>query len=221
MRSLTENLAEVARLLKIHTEIAGSTPGRKYRVEVLNKSAIVLLVACWEAFIEDLAEAAFGAALSSTGDSAAFPPQVLTLASRPLKNSKDERDVWALAGDGWKVVLASHKEKIFRKYTERFNTPSADRIDELYDALLGINSLSSSWSWHTVRSTDAKRKLHILINRRGEIAHRVKSTSAINKLYVTKSVDLVAQLAVSSHNAVLRNLTSTFKVSPWSRYKYD
>jgi len=53
------NVGEVKRILEIHREIAGKAPGRKRDVEVLNKSAVVLLVACWEAFIEDLAEAAF------------------------------------------------------------------------------------------------------------------------------------------------------------------
>jgi hypothetical protein len=49
-----ENCEDVERLLTIHQDLAGNTPGRKYGVEVLNKSAIVLICAYWEAYNEDI-----------------------------------------------------------------------------------------------------------------------------------------------------------------------
>ena len=39
---LWKNLSEVKRLIEIHTQITGGKPGFKHKVEVLNKSAIVL-----------------------------------------------------------------------------------------------------------------------------------------------------------------------------------
>lgn len=50
-----ENCGDVTRLLEIHGQIAGDAPGRKYRLEVLNKSAVVLITAFWEAYCEDIA----------------------------------------------------------------------------------------------------------------------------------------------------------------------
>ena len=49
-----ENVKEVRNLLDIHRKVAKKTPGRKYNVEVLNKSGVVLLVACWESYVEHL-----------------------------------------------------------------------------------------------------------------------------------------------------------------------
>src|SRR6266404_6762364 len=47
-----QNCADVDRLLEIHADLAGPAPGRKFGVEVLNKSAVVLICAFWEAFVE-------------------------------------------------------------------------------------------------------------------------------------------------------------------------
>ena len=66
MDALFINLSEIARLLEIHKEISGPGPGYKHNVQVLNKSAIVLLLACWEAYVEDLAESAFNFMLSKS-----------------------------------------------------------------------------------------------------------------------------------------------------------
>ena len=54
INSLKTNFQEIDRIIEIHGEISGSGPGYKHNVQVLNKSAIVLLLACWEAYIEDL-----------------------------------------------------------------------------------------------------------------------------------------------------------------------
>jgi len=49
------NLSQIVRLLDIHTHLTGAGPGRRREVQVLNKSAVLLLVATWEAYVEDLA----------------------------------------------------------------------------------------------------------------------------------------------------------------------
>ena len=51
-----KNKADVDNLLLFHKETGGDEPGRRdKRLEVLNKSAIVLITAVWEAYCEDLA----------------------------------------------------------------------------------------------------------------------------------------------------------------------
>lgn len=52
--NLRSNVAEVKRLISIHAQLTGDGPGRRYDVQVLNKSAILLVVATWESFIESL-----------------------------------------------------------------------------------------------------------------------------------------------------------------------
>jgi hypothetical protein len=50
------NCADIDQLLTIHTDIGGGSAGRR-KLEVLNKSAIVLITAYWEAYCEDVSAA--------------------------------------------------------------------------------------------------------------------------------------------------------------------
>jgi RiboL-PSP-HEPN len=50
-----ENVKDVQRLLDLHKDKGGIAQGRRYGLEVLNKSAIVLLTSFWEAYCEDIA----------------------------------------------------------------------------------------------------------------------------------------------------------------------
>ena len=49
------NANDIERLLELHMQIGGGAPGRRYGLEVLNKSAVVLVTAFWEAYCEDIA----------------------------------------------------------------------------------------------------------------------------------------------------------------------
>lgn len=119
------NSREVRRLLEIHGLIGGTGPGHKHDVEVLNKSAIVLIVACWEAFVEDLAQAAFDALLLSAADHSLIPGKVKALASREIRADDDPRRVRDLASDGWRSVLSSHRNKTISKYFAEPGVPNA------------------------------------------------------------------------------------------------
>ena len=48
--NLLKNLTEVLRLAEIHQQLTGARRGRRHNVAILNKSGIVLVVSCWEAF---------------------------------------------------------------------------------------------------------------------------------------------------------------------------
>jgi hypothetical protein len=50
-----KNCADIDRLMEVHTAYGGTGAGYRHQLEVLNKSAIVLLCAIWEAYCEDLA----------------------------------------------------------------------------------------------------------------------------------------------------------------------
>lgn len=111
VQNFFDNLNEIDELASIHTQIAGTTPGRKNKVQILNKSAIVLLTACWEYYVEDLVREAFDFLLSNAINHSIFPSSVLAKASKELKNDKDDRRVWELAGDGWKNILENSKKR--------------------------------------------------------------------------------------------------------------
>lgn len=191
IKGWVQNLAEVRRLLAIHEQLGGATPGRKHNLEVLNKSGIVLLVACWEAFIEDLASDAFDAMLTNAADHTVFPSDVLTHASRELKIAPDHREVWKLAGTGWKTVLQDHRAQLFKDYVGKLNSPKPKQIDALFSTLIGISSLSQGWSWRGMSSDAAVEKLNRLVELRGDIAHRVAAAKSIHKYDVTAHLEFV------------------------------
>ncbi|MBI2440940.1 MAG: hypothetical protein HYV35_06160 [Lentisphaerae bacterium] len=213
-------MAEVERLLEIHAKTVGKKKGRKYGVEVLNKSAIVLLVACWEAFVEDLAEDAFTILLRRVKNHGVFSNKVLTEAGKSLKDSNNPCDIWKLAGDGWRSVLKDHKTALFERYIGKLNTPRPSQVDALYESLLGIKQLSDSWHWKKMTPDTARTRLDKLIELRGSIAHRVKSSSKVLKKNVKDHIDFVNRVAVQTSNAVHETILKATGKEPWPTFTY-
>lgn len=218
--TLLSNLAEVRRLMEIHATIAGPSVGAKHKVEVLNKSSIVLLVACWEAFVEDLAEVSFRLQLRRAKSPDVFPSKVLTLASKKLREDNDERRVWNLAGDGWKTVLRDYQEQVLKRYIGNFNTPKPKQIDDLFASLIGVSKVSKKWSWHKCKPAKARARLNKLVMLRGAIAHRVSAPRSVLKRDVKRAASFVERLAVATHNAVNTSLRVRAGYSPWREYEY-
>lgn len=200
--------------------MSGKKPGYKHNVAVLNKSAIVLLVACWECFIEDLAESAFSILLRRAIKHDIFSAKVLIEASKPLKESKDDREVWQLAGDGWRGVLKNHKATLFARYTGKLNTPRPEQVDVLYESLLGIKSVSSNWHWKGISAQDTVTKLNELIDLRGTIAHRVATSRRVHKRDVLDYIDFVNRIAIETSNSVRKLIIEKTNKEPWPSFSY-
>jgi hypothetical protein len=216
IQNLAVNIQDVYSLINIHVRIGGDRPGRRRGLQVLNKSAIVLLTACWEAYIEDLADNAFEFLLSKCKRYKRFPCRVRVLASNWLKKDSDESRIWDLAGFGWKNVLRDHK----RRHLTNFNTPRSKQIDDLFETLLGLKHLSSKWQWRRVSARNARLKLDRFISLRGEIAHRVSTPASITMPKVREYLEFVYRLAVHSTNAVRSHLYKLTKSYPWQSYEY-
>lgn len=208
---LLANLRETQRLMEIHTEVAGEGRGRKHDVEVLNKSAIVLAVACWEAFVEDLAELALKAIVDGAKDHTVVAPVVLErVASR-----NTGMNAWRLAGDGWKDAIRDNYKEVLAKTTGALNTPRAPQVDELFVKTIGLVSLSSHWHWPGRSAKQAISALDKLVTLRGSIAHRVSHSQSVTKREVKTAIDLVARLAIASNNVVRKFVHERTKIYPW------
>ena len=210
------NINEIGRLIRFQTALK-DRPDFRRSLEVLNKSGIVLLVACWEAFVEDLASFAFDYFLSEATDYNTFPSKVLTQASKPFWDSKDERGVWALADVGWRRVLTGHKNKIIQEYLGNFNTPRPAQIDALFQSLIGLKSLSSHWHWKGMSASQAKKKLDELVSLRGAIAHRVSASRSVTKRDFFNSGVFITRLGVTSSNAIRSYVHTRVGKYPWSQ----
>lgn len=111
------------RLLGIHEELTGTAPGRRYGTEVLNKSAIVLLTAFWEAYCEDLAAEALNHLVAHASDAQALPKELRKLVARELKDHKNDLEIWKLSGEGWRQVLTRRLETLQQRRNMALNTP--------------------------------------------------------------------------------------------------
>ncbi len=212
--SLRQSVGEVRRLVEIHTHLTGTGPGRRYDVQVLNKSAILLTVATWESCIEALVKgaAAFMAAELTTPKE--VPPRLAAVIASRLKNEKHDGAVWGLADAGWR----EHIELEASERIKRLNTPSAQNIDDLIYNTIGLSGLSSRWHWIGCNNKAAIEKLNRLIDTRHEIAHGVAASRSVTKQYVERSTDFVIRLAAISSNRVGEYLQSLTKKRPWDIY---
>lgn len=212
MTTFRDNRKDILQLYRIHRIIGGEDRGRRLGLEVLNRSATVLITACWEAFIEDLATEAYDFLLKHSTDYNQIPSRVRVEASKSLKQSNDEREVWQLAGNGWKDVLVAHRDKVIKKYIGNLNTPKCDQIQALFSNLLGIDDITRSWYWQKNSVDNSKAKLDRYVSVRGAIAHRTRFEDALTLAWVESYLHFIEVLSKKTEKAVdahLKQLVGT------------
>jgi len=170
--SFIKQSEDIDRLIEIHKDIGGNTRGRRYGVEVLNKSAIVLITACWEAFCEDLAAEALEHLVDTLLDPTKLPKSLKTRIAKELKEDKNNLAVWSLAESGWRSFAKARLKKINEERNWKHNSPKAGNIDDLFNLAIGLPSVSSTWNWSSMSIKNAKDKLNRYVKIRGSIAHR-------------------------------------------------
>ena len=217
---LLQNMDEVNKLVKLHTTIGGGKVGNKTGINVLNKSAIVLVVACWEAFIEDLAKNAFNKLLEYCSTPNQLPKPIRTFVMEYIKKDPNQERAWDLAGEGWKEILEEYKEVVLQRYLFRFNTPTQENIDNLFLELIGFKRLSKFWVWEWNTNSRVCNRLQGLIQQRHQIAHQVQASKAPRKDDVLTSTRLVQSLAAVTSNRVALYLYKVTKKDPWGRVVY-
>ena len=215
--NFVSNLREVDRLADIHAAVTKPGPGRKHNVEVLHKSAIVLLVACWEAFIEDLAENALSAVIATATDPLVIPPSVRERITSKLPGVK----AWELAGGGWKTACRNHFKEVLERTVGQLNTPKTAQVNQLFERGLGCEHLSSDWKWIGRSVSTAEGALDSLVSLRGSIAHRVTTADSVKKTAVTDAQALLLRLAWRSHNAVNSFVRELVGDKPWDYFSID
>jgi hypothetical protein len=201
--------------LEIHQLVAGKGDGRKYGVEVLNRAALVFISACWESYVEDVALEGFDVLVVNAPAADKVPGKLRALASDPLRIDKDTRAVWKLADNGWRAVITDYMLTAKTKWKGDFNTPKTAQVRTLFQDLLDINNLPSSWSWTGMKSEQAGKKLDEYITIRGNIAHRIKHDEAVYKNWSVDFLGHVQRLVERTDETVKQHLTTVTGASPW------
>ena len=200
--SFDENCADVNRLIAIHSDIAGDSPGRKFGVEVLNKSAVVLITAFWEAYCEDIAAEAVEHIVTHSKDASALPTGLKKVISRELEKDTHDLSSWRLADDGWRDMLSDRLAALQEERNRKLNTPKTGQISDLFSQTLGLEDITVKWYWSGMSRDQAAQKLDDFVTLRGAIAHRGAGAGSVKKVDVTNYLAHVKRLVAKTGGTV-------------------
>lgn len=215
LTSFQTNQEDIEQLWQIHEDYAGQGRGRKYGVEVLNRSVVIFVTACWESYVEDLAREAFNFLLENAADSTAVPAKVKNFAVAEIHKQKDPTRLWDIADQGWRQVLEQHKDAVMEKWLGGFNTPKTKPVNDLFSELLGIPKISGSWFWQKMSPERAGEKLDEYITVRGNIAHRIRDEDKVPKALGFQYLNHVISIVYRTEAAVAEHLHQATGVQPW------
>ena len=215
-KTLAGNLDEIWDIQQVHSKIAGVTRGRKWKTSSLNKAGIVLLTAYLETYFENLALELFDFLVEHDSE-AIFLSGLLIEVAKKLKSDPDHRAPLKLMGEGWKSELRGQRELCIKKYLETFNTPGHEKIDSLFEQMVGIKKISESWGTFGLkqRGRSLKFLLKKFIELRGDIAHKGSTKKTVLKSDVETYVLVVVFIVIRTDEYVARTIRDQLDKSPW------
>jgi hypothetical protein len=200
--TLLSNAVDIRRIFEIHVQLGGSDPERRRRLEVVNKAAVVLITAIWEAFCEDLASEALNHLVDHSKSPQNLPLELRKRIAKDLAKDPHQLAMWQLADDGWRNLLRKRQSALQEERNRKLNTPKADQIDGLFQSALGLGNISDSWTWFRMSAEQARKKLDGYVTLRGEIAHRGAAAKPVSKTTVKDYYNHVRHLAFHTGNAI-------------------
>jgi hypothetical protein len=210
-----KNARDVERLLEIHSDVGGDAKGRRFGLEVLNKSAIVLFTAIWEAYCEDVAAEALDHLVAKVPSGTALPKELKKRVVVDIRSDKNDLAMWELADNGWKARVRARMKTWTTERNRRLNTPKTEQIDELFATAIGLVDVSDAWRWKKMSATKAKEKLDKYVTLRGAIAHRGAAASAVKKAQVEDYFSHVKRLVSKTGGSVNAHVKSATGKSLW------
>lgn len=218
--NLTESMRDVKRLTEIHSDVGGTAQGRRYGLDVLNKSGVVFLAAAWEAFVEDVALQAVDHILNVAKGPKSIPLSIRKGTVKYVEGIKHDLKAWDLAGKGWKKVVREYRDGVLQQEIATFNTPKPHNVDSLFKRLLGVEKVSAEWNWQGMSKGSASAKLRKFIETRGAIAHRGELPQSITKSYVEGHRRFINRLCVRTANVIRKHVKGQVGSYPWRRATY-
>jgi hypothetical protein len=194
-------IQDVDTLLSLHDKLGPQRDRPLAALEVLKRSAIILTVTAWEAFVEDAIRVSFEQRISKATCPKDVNGTFCAIASGWLNSSPKPLDLPRWTGDGWKEIL---KERCMEEIKD-LNTPNSDNIRRLSKRYLGWD-ITSSWKWGAVTPSSACRRLDKLIQRRGELVHCGKKffekRTGVRRKEAGDALALVKRLVACSSRAL-------------------
>jgi len=156
--------------------------------DVVLRSAIVLLVTYWEAYLEDIVTEAIEHIVEHVKDPIKIPKELKKTVIRELIAEKNELALWKLTGDGWRDCIKSRLPQLKEARNRSFNTPKSTPTQIFIRSALGIEDITKSWLFQERDAITNAKFLDKLVELRGQIAHRGK----IKKEITDESVKMLS-----------------------------
>lgn len=217
-KAFDSNAKDIERLLELHKKEGGVLKGRRYGLEVLNKSAIVLITAYWEAYCEDIAAEGLEHIINNANSAEALPKALKKEIAKAISENKNNLEMWKIADAGWKTYLKDRLDELQLKRNRRLNTPKSNNIDDLFRSAIGISKISSEWRWpKKMTAARAREKLDKYVTLRGSIAHRGNYSESVKKAEVDDYFSFIKQLASKTGGGVNRHVKSITGKPLWAK----
>ncbi|MDR6291371.1 hypothetical protein E9232_003897 [Inquilinus ginsengisoli] len=199
-------------MIEIHEECTGREPGRRHGYDALNRSTVILSVAAWEGFVEELLEGAVGYMARNVRGPSSIPKNVRDMMISflyerngwsKLKDST-KSEIWSLTGNGWRSNYISFaKSRI-----SSLNTPNHANVKKLYSSVIGVPNCSEFWNYGRWSSERYIEKLEELMNMRHRIAHGSIGKDTVGKTFAKNAISLIEFISEKTDRSVKNHVRS-------------
>ena len=185
-------LIELYETIEVLDELEEEKVAKKFNV--LFRSGVVLLVSYWESYVEDVCDEALMAIVERVQDPNKLPKELRKKVAKELKESKEELKLWDLSGDGWRKIVMGRVDQYKIERNRSFNTPKFTNTVEFINNVIGVKDIFKNIKWDGYTHEEVSARLNSLIEVRGQIAHRGKTSIDIDGKYLTDHLNFVRQL---------------------------
>lgn len=221
MRKTLDNLDSSLNDIRALLDLSVAESVRDDQRKVIFRSVIVLLIASWEQYVEQLADNSIAVLTSRLRKSSALPENVkqgIALFSVPEKRNnlhEFSESIWLLADKGWKTAY----RKYCKNLTGSLNTASTINVKDLYLKILGIKNITANWHFHSLSTIQCVEKLNNLVDLRNDIAHGANSRD--NELITENIRELTEFVSVLANETFQTVFTRTAELSQSQALEYS
>lgn len=200
-------MIDVDRLIESHVALHNGNRGKK-GLGHITRSAVVILAATWENYIESL----LNESLKYICNNLEFPKQLPKVVQKSFANKirkdKNEQKALHLAGDGWKQVIQGYA----RQETDLLHSPKSQQVDLLFKNYTGYKNFSKDWD-------DLGIKLDAFLSKRGEIAHKGRQAKYIKMSELSVDKEMIECLSINIDGLIADYLKATIQGNrlPWNK----
>lgn len=220
-KSFLINLHDVIKLLEVTTKMED-----RQTIGVVYKSSVVISIAYWEKYIEDLLSQGCTFVADGLRNPVDLPEKTKkAIVDSVVKHEPNSpvyiKSIWDFSGEGWTKQYRTYVDKVIRE----FNNANSKNVRDAFSKVFGIQDVFQNWTPKDPSlSTD---KLDELLNKRHQIAHgSSEAIMGVDSKLIISSIYLLMELAEHFEKVVwnqiliiVKNKASGYGLR--SKYIYD